>query len=89
MNKLEADDVTKIVCNDERLSLQEEFLVIILYHFSDNNLRCFLNYSALRKYARCSLNSLKKYLRHLEEYGYVTPTKTNNRIEYIQLHLTS
>lgn len=85
MSKL--DHIPEIAFNDVRLSLQEVAVLLMLYQFSDNNFRCYLSYSALRKYARCSLNSLKKYLRNLEEYGYIKLAKINNKIEFIWLRL--
>lgn len=88
-NKPKGTDFSEIVFNDMRLTTREMFLLFLLYQLVDSHNRCYLNYSALMKRARCSFNSLKKYLKHLEEYGYITLVKENSKLEYIQMLFNS
>lgn len=70
------------IMNDERLSTGAMIVYMTLCSYSRNKSFCFPGKETLMHHARCSFNTLQKYLNQLIEYGYLKLTKINGRIFY-------
>lgn len=68
--------------DDERLSTGAMITYMTLSSYCRNKNYCFPGKETLMQHARCSFNTLQKYLNQLIEYGYLKITKINGRIYY-------
>ncbi len=74
--------VPDFIMDDERLSAGAIMVYTSLCSYSRNKNFCFPGKETLMHHARCSFNTLQKYLTQLIQYGYLKLTKINNRIFY-------
>lgn len=74
--------VPDFIMDDERLSTGAIMVYTSLCSYSRNKNFCFPGKETLMHHARCSFNTLQKYLTQLIQYGYLKLTKINNRIFY-------
>lgn len=70
------------IMSDERLSTGAMVVYMTLCSYSRNKSFCFPGKETLMHHARCSFNTLQKYLDQLIEYGYLKITKIAGRIFY-------